>query len=83
MRSLTRKFSPKTDTVKDENGTLLCESDDVKERWKHYCCYLYKKNRFVLERAPLSSYDNIAEPTPLYSEVEKLLVRSRIAKALE
>ena len=71
VRRLTRKFNPRIDTVNDEDGTVLCESDEVKKRWKQYCCNLYKKNEAILEGAPSNSYNNIAEPASLYSEVDK------------
>ena len=38
LKSLTRKFNPRIDTVKADDGTVLCESDEVKQRWKQYCC---------------------------------------------
>ena len=37
MKSLTRKFNPRIDTVKADDGAVLCESDEVKQRWKQYC----------------------------------------------
>ena len=67
VRGLTRKFNPRIDRVKDGDGTVLYESDEVKQRWKQYCCNLYKKNEAILEGAPSNSYNNIAEPAPLYS----------------
>ena len=75
VRRLTRKFNPRIDTVKDEDGIVLCESDEVKQRWKQYCCNcnLYKKNEAILEGAPSNSYNNIAEPAQLYSEVDKAI----------
>ena len=73
VRRLTRKFNPRIDTVKDEDGTVLCESDEVKQRWKQYCCNLYKKNKAILEGAPSNSYNNIAEPASLYSKVDKAI----------
>ena len=73
VRRLTRKFNPRIDSVKCEDGTVLCESDEMKQRWKQYCCNLYKKNGAILEGAPPNSYNNIAEPAPLYSEVDKAI----------
>ena len=70
---MTRKFNPRIDTVKADDGTLLCESDEVKQRWKQYYCNLYKKNETSFKRAPTSSCDNIVEPAPLYSEVKQAI----------
>ena len=73
VRRPTRKFNHRIDTVKDEDGTVLCENDEVKQRWKQYCCSPYKKSKAIIERALLPSCDNTAEPAPLYSEVEKAI----------
>ena len=73
VKSLTRKFNPRIDTVKADDGALLCESDEVKQRWKQYCCKLYKKNETSFERVPTSSCDNMVEPAPFYSEVKQAI----------
>ena len=44
VKSLTSKFKPSIDTVKDDDGTFLCESEEVKRRWQNYCTKLYQKN---------------------------------------
>ena len=73
MRRITREFNPRIDTVKDEDGTVLCERDELKQKWKQYCCNLYKKNEAILEGAPSNRYINIAEPEPLYFEVDTVI----------
>ena len=73
VRSLTSNFRPSIDTVKDENGTTLCENEEVKERWRQYCCNLYKKNGNILEQSPPNFVDSTMEPPPLLSEVEKAI----------
>ena len=40
LKSLTRKFNPRIEAVKADDGTVICESDEVKQRWKQYCCNL-------------------------------------------
>ena len=73
VKGLTRKFNPRSDTVKADDETILCENDEVKQRWKQYYCHVYKKNETIFEKEPTSSYDNIVEPAPLYSEVENAI----------
>ena len=45
----------------------------MKNRWKHYCCDLYKKNDNIT--TIITNTDNYGirheDPPPLYSEVEK------------
>ena len=43
VRNLSRKFKPRNDTIKDENGQILFDGDKVKERWREYCSELNKK----------------------------------------
>ena len=44
VKNSTNKFKPTIDTIKDENGKILGEAEEVKERWAHYSTDLYKKN---------------------------------------
>jgi len=44
VKSMTRKFNPRIDTVNADDRTVLFESDEVKQRWKKYCCNHCKKN---------------------------------------
>ena len=41
VRNITKKFKPSNDTVKEEDGTILCDGEDIKKRWKEYCSKLY------------------------------------------
>ena len=61
------------DTIKDENGKILGEAEEVKERWAHYSTDFYKKN--PNSAVPQHSYvvNDKRELPPLYSEVAKAI----------
>ena len=42
IRSLTRKFKPSLNVIKDKEGNTLTESPDILGRWKEYCSELYE-----------------------------------------
>ena len=71
----------KTDTIKDENGQILCDGDRVKERWREYCSELYKKNENITSQAVnLQNIEN--EPPPLLREVEEAIKELKNEKSL-
>ena len=82
VKSLTSKFKPSIDTVKEDDGTILCESEEVKRRWQEYCTKLYQKNCDVDEPQLPPFVDPKEEPPPLYSEVEKAIKELKNGKAL-
>ena len=72
VQNLTGRFKAFADTIKSEDGTVLCDGEDVRIRWREYCYELYKKK------------DNIAttqvdwknpeeEPPPLTEEVREAI----------
>ena len=75
---MTSKFKPSIDTVKEDDGTILCESEEVKRRWQEYCTKLYQKNCDVDEPQLPPFVDPKEEPPPLYSEVEKAIKELRV-----
>ena len=56
VKHLTGKTVPKLEVVKDANGQILTESDDIKRRWKEYCEQLFKKDGHVTS-TPLTFSD--------------------------
>ena len=46
VKNLANKFKPTIDTIKDENGKILGEAEEVKERWVHYSTDLHKKSKY-------------------------------------
>ena len=72
MRNLSRKFKRRTDTIKDENGQILCDGDNAKERWRECYSELYKKNENITSQA-VDMQNNENEPPPLLREVEEAI----------
>ncbi|XP_042857015.1 uncharacterized protein LOC122243475 [Penaeus japonicus] len=71
VRNITRKFKPKIDTIKTEDGLVLCDGKEVKDRWRQYCSNLYKKNEdLTITPTRLNDSD---EPPPLRDEVRKAI----------
>ena len=48
VKKLTNKFRPTVDNIKDIDNKVLCEGEEVKNRWKQYCYDLYKKNNNII-----------------------------------
>ena len=72
VKNLTRKCRPTVDAIKDE-GKILQNRPDIKYRWKLFCEDLYRRNDNISSELPNASYENVElEPSPLYSEIEKL-----------
>ena len=74
VKNLTIRFRPIVDTIKDEEGNILYDGPDVKNRWKSFCKDLYRRHDIISSELPSTSYENIElEPYPLYSETEKAI----------
>ena len=68
VKNLTRKFRPTVDAIKDENGKILNDGPDIRNRWKSFCEDLYRRNNTISSELPNASYENVElEPSPLYS----------------
>ena len=80
VRNITKKFQPSNDTVKKEDGTMLCDGEDIKKRWKEYCSKLYVKrnnDNTICHASPQSS----VEPEPLLSKVRKAIQSPKLGKS--
>ena len=44
IRDIKGTFYPKKCSIKDRNGTVLTEAEDIKKRWQDYTEELYKKD---------------------------------------
>ena len=75
-KHLTGKRVPKSEVVKDANGQILTESDDIKRRWKEYCEQLFKKDGHVTSM-PLTFSDYEDEPDILLCEVENAVKKMK------
>ena len=66
VRKITKKFKPRVDTVKLDDGTKATEVESVKNRWKEYCASLYGNRSPHQCVVPCTT---VREPAPLLDEV--------------
>jgi len=45
IKQVKRKYQPRTSSIKDKNGKLLTEKEDVLARWGEYCSELYSDDQ--------------------------------------
>ena len=71
IKSLTKRFQPKTVVIKDENGNVLTESGQIFDRWKRYCENMFA-NTSEPKQTAVDNNESYAdtELEPLRSEVE-------------
>ncbi len=84
IKSLTKKAAPKLNVLKDENGNILTEDEEIKARWKEYCGKLYASKETEEEEEDVDvrlDDDHILEPSILYSEVKNAVNHLRKGKA--
>ena len=83
VKKQTNKFRPTVDNIKDIDNKVLCEGEEVKNRWKQYCYDLYKKNNNIT--TIITNTDNYGiwheNPPPLHSEVEKAIQEIKKGKS--
>ncbi|XP_072020211.1 uncharacterized protein [Amphiura filiformis] len=80
VKEITGKKTPKLDVIKDEDGEILTESDQIKQRWQQYCQGLYaSKDGLGGETEPIEVDEN--EPDILRSEVVMAMKKMRTGKA--
>ena len=73
VKSLTNKFKPSIDTIKDENGKILGEAEEVQERWAQYSTDLFKRNPNIVVPQHAFLVNDEEELPTLYSEVAKAI----------
>ena len=72
VKSLTGRFKASADTIKAEDGTVLCDGKEVCNRWKEYCSELYKENDTI--NSTQIDWTNLEEePPPLTEEVREAI----------
>jgi len=83
IKSLTKKATPKLNVLKDENGNILTEEEDIKARWKEYCGKLYASKEVEEETDIERSIEDehMLELDILYSEVKEAMNHLRTGKA--
>ena len=69
MEDLTGKSTARLAVIKDEDGKILTESEEIKDRWKRYCEELYASQETdgVPDNTDEDSWED--EPDILLSEV--------------
>jgi len=72
IKNLTKSFKPSADTIKSEDGTVLCDGDKIKERCKEYCYKLYKKDD-NFQPIHLDLMVSEPEPPPRSDEVKEAI----------
>ena len=71
IRELTGNFSPRLGVLKNAQGTVLTEENDIKGRWKEYTQGLYERDPNATAWFDEVQYEQ--EPEPLLSEIRKAL----------
>lgn len=74
VRDLTRKTTARLAVIKDEDGKILTESEEIKDRWKRYCEGLYASQEEDVV------VDNATEEDP--SEEEPDILLSEVTNAI-
>ena len=66
---LTGNFSPRLGVLKNAQGTVSTEENDIKGRWKEYTQGLYERDPNATAQFDVVQYEQ--EPKPLLSEIRK------------
>ncbi|XP_042864337.1 uncharacterized protein LOC122248391 [Penaeus japonicus] len=81
VKNLTKKFKPSVDTIKDEDDLILCDREEVKDRWKEYCTNLYKRNESIVTPVPYGQMSSEPEPPPLIDEIREAIKELKLGKS--
>lgn len=68
IKQITRSFTPKHTAIRSEDGALLTDKSQIKERWKNYCKQLMADNS-VRDNRPQTIEFAEREPSVLREEV--------------
>ena len=49
MKEITAQFTPRLWVVKNKEGNIITEEQDIKHRWREYTEELYKKNEVIAD----------------------------------
>ena len=70
---MTKKPEPMADTIKNEDGIVLCDGEHVKQRWQEYCTKLYQKNSNIPPSPKTWQEPDTTEPPPLIEEFRRAI----------
>ena len=79
IRELQKKSGKSSNVIKDRNGNLLTDENEVRERWKEYIEELYDKDNKPTEEEMAGTYANQGGADDIGPE----LLREEIEKAIE
>jgi hypothetical protein len=86
IKQINRSWKPKQSAIKDKNGKMLQDKDDVKKRWTEYCSGLYTDSGN--NDTVVAELDQISPPPKddemhdiLYEEVEAAVKRLKKHKS--
>ena len=80
VKKLNRRFRPRNSAIKDKNGRLLTEEQEIKNRWLQYVKDLYEKGESTEQQYNWKDKNN-KEPEPLLEEVYRAIKRISNNKA--
>jgi len=81
VKNVTTKFKTTIDKIKDENGKILGEAEEVRERWARYSTDLYKKSPNIVVPQHKFLVNDKEELPPLYSAVANALKELKANKS--
>ncbi|CAF1081345.1 unnamed protein product [Adineta ricciae] len=78
IKTLRKKFTPRLNVLRSQDGTLLQSKDEIKQRWTQYCSGLYQDHGggdvVVRELAEITPFTDDEESHDiLYSEVQSAI----------
>lgn len=81
IKQLTRKFTPKYNGIKTEDGQLLTKDEDILGRWKTYCEQLMAREGTPEDHQLPNEMNEEQEPEILIGEVEAAMKRLKCYKS--
>ena len=74
IKMLRKKFVPRLNVIRDQEGTMLQSKDEIKQRWTQYCSSLYKDpgggDEMVKELEEITPPSRRRSQDILYAEVQ-------------
>ena len=84
IRKITGKPSPKVNTIKNKNGNLLSDTEEIIKRWKEYFEELFndpnESDELMIDQLQ-SNWDEETPPEIMIEEVEKAINKLKARKA--
>ena len=81
INSVLKKFQLQMRVIKDKNGTILTENEDIKQQWKEYCEDMYKCAEDTGEELEFEHVEDLNSGQPLREEVELAIKEIKVGKS--